>query len=293
MFAVLRKNYRSLLAIIFGSTLIGIAMNWFIRSAGLYVGGVTGISQLLIRAVYAQFGVQWNLGLLVWLINVPLLFVAFKVIGRRFAMTTLFTVTMTTLMFNIIPILEQPISDDLFLNLIFGGALNAAGMGIVLKYGGSTGGFDVLFQYLSMKKSGSFGRYSFYVNCVIIMTAGYLEGWEIAFYTILLIFIQMQVVDHVHAPHHRYTIFIVTNKREEVIETLQKRLERGITVMNGEGAYTQQSRSVLMMVVASYEVYIALQTLHQVDPFAFTNVLQSAQIQGNFERKIVDKVSSS
>lgn len=287
---IIRKNYRSLLAIVVGATLIGVAMNWFIASAGLYVGGVTGISQLIVRTVYGQFGFNINLGLLVWVINIPLLFIAYKVIGKRFALTTLFTVTMTTLMFNIVP--RETISDDLFLNLIFGGALNAAGMGIVLKYGGSTGGFDVLFQYLSMKKSGSFGRYSFYVNCVIIAAAGYLEGWETAFYTILLIFIQMQVVDHVHAPHHRYTIFIVTNKREEVIETLQKRLERGITVMNGEGAYTQQSRSVLMMVVASYEVYIALQTLHQVDPFAFTNVLQSAQIQGNFERKIVDKVGS-
>jgi len=284
------KQLKILLMIVFGSALIGIAMNWFISSAGLYVGGVTGISQLIIRASYENFGIRLNLGLMVWCFNVPLLFIAYRLIGKRFTLTTLFTVTMTTLMFNLVP--RMSISDDLFLNLIFGGALNAAGMGIVLRYGGSTGGFDVLFQYLAMKKSGSFGKYSFYINCVIIAAAGYLEGWETAFYTILLIFIQMQVVDHVHAPHQRYTIFIVTNKREAVAKTLQKRLERGITIINGEGAYTHANRSILMMVVASYEVYIALQTIHDCDPFSFTNVLQSARIQGNFERKIVDKVSS-
>jgi len=285
-----RQEGRRLLTIAFGATLIAIAMNWFIRGAGLYVGGVTGISQLLIRGAAANFGIELNLGLVIWLINVPLMIFAHRVISKRFAYTTLFTVTMTTLMLNLIPSVQ--FSDDLFLNLIFGGALNAAGIGIVLKYGGSSGGFDVVFQYLTMRKSGSFGKYSFYVNFVIIAIAGYLEGWEKAFYTILLIFIQMQVVDHVHSPHQRYTIFIVTNKREHVIETLQRKLQRGITVMNGEGAYTQESRSVLMMVVSSYEVYIALQTLHEADPFAFTNVLQSTQIQGNFERKIVDKVSS-
>ncbi len=74
-----------------------------------------------------------------------------------------------------------------------------------------------------------------------------------------------------------------------MITTLQNRLGRGITIINAEGAYTHQNRSLLMMVVSSYELYIALRLLSEVDPRAFTNVLQSTQIQGNFDRKIVDK----
>ena len=84
-------------------------------------------------------------------------------------------------------------------------------------------------------------------------------------------------------------MFIVTNKQDEVISTLQSRLGRGITIINAEGAYTHQNRSLLMMVVSSYELYIALQLLNEVDPNSFTNVLQSSQVQGNFGRKIVDK----
>ena len=84
-------------------------------------------------------------------------------------------------------------------------------------------------------------------------------------------------------------MFSVTNKQDEVISTLQSRLGRGITIINAEGAYTHQNRSLLMMVVSSYELYIALQLLNEVDPNSFTNVLQSSQVQGNFGRKIVDK----
>lgn len=165
----------------------------------------------------------------------------------------------------------------------------ALGSGTILKYGGSTGGLDILSQYLSMKKQGSFGQYSFYVNCIIITLAGFLQGWEIALYTILLMFVQMQVVDRIHTPHKSYTVFIVTNKQEEVIDSLQSRLGRGITIINAEGAYTHTNRSLLMMVVSSYELYIALRLLNEVDPQSFTNVLQSSQVQGNFGRKIVDK----
>lgn len=99
----------------------------------------------------------------------------------------------------------------------------------------------------------------------------------------------MQIIDRIHTPHQSYTVFIVTNKQEEVISTLQSRLGRGITIINAEGAYTHQNRSLLMMVVSSYELYIALQLLNEVDPNSFTNVLQSSRIQGNFGRKIVDK----
>ena len=165
----------------------------------------------------------------------------------------------------------------------------ALGSGTILKYGGSTGGLDILSQYLSMKKQGSFGQYSFYVNCIIITIAGFLQGWEIALYTILLMFVQMQMVDRIHTPHKSYTVFIVTTKQDEVIQTLQARLGRGITIINAEGAYTHTNRSLLMMVVSSYELYIALQLLNEVDPHSFTNVLQSSQVQGNFGRKIVDK----
>lgn len=282
-----KKEIKSLAVISLGTILFAIGINWFINPSGLYVGGVTGISQLVSRVLYSSLGIKINLGLLIWSINVPLLLVAYKFIGKRFTYHTLYTVTFLTICLNVIP--EKTFSEDILLNIVVGGMIYALGSGTILKYGGSTGGLDILSQYLSMKKQGSFGQYSFYVNCVIIGIAGFLQGWEIALYTILLMFVQMQMVDRIHTPHKSYTVFIVTIKQDDVIKTLQARLGRGITIINAEGAYTHTNRSLLMMVVSSYELYIALQLLNEVDPHSFTNVLQSSQVQGNFGRKIVDK----
>ena len=282
-----KKELKSLAIISVGTILFAIGINWFINPSGLYVGGVTGISQLVSRILYSTLGIKINLGLLIWSINVPLLLLAYKFIGKRFTYHTLYTVTFLTICLNVIP--EKTFSDDFLLNFVVGGMIYALGSGTILKYGGSTGGLDILSQYLSMKKQGSFGQYSFYVNCIIITIAGFLQGWEIALYTILLMFVQMQMVDRIHTPHKSYTVFIVTTKQDEVIQTLQARLGRGITIINAEGAYTHTNRSLLMMVVSSYELYIALQLLNEVDPHSFTNVLQSSQVQGNFGRKIVDK----
>ncbi|WP_317327072.1 YitT family protein [Turicibacter sanguinis] len=282
-----KKELKSLAIISVGTILFAIGINWFINPSGLYVGGVTGISQLVSRILYSTLGIKINLGLLIWSINVPLLLLAYKFIGKRFTYHTLYTVTFLTICLNVIP--EKTFSEDVLLNIVVGGMIYALGSGTILKYGGSTGGLDILSQYLSMKKQGSFGQYSFYVNCIIITIAGFLQGWEIALYTILLMFVQMQMVDRIHTPHKSYTVFIVTTKQDEVIQTLQARLGRGITIINAEGAYTHTNRSLLMMVVSSYELYIALQLLNEVDPHSFTNVLQSSQVQGNFGRKIVDK----
>ncbi len=282
-----KKELKSLSIISLGTLLFAIGMNWFINPSGLYVGGVTGISQIISRLLYTNFGIKINLGMLIWSINIPLLLVSYKILGKRFTYHTLYTVTVLNIFLNIIP--ELSFSKDLLLNIVVGGVIYALGGGTILKYGGSTGGLDILSQYLSMKKQGSFGQYSFYVNCVIIGIAGFFDGWEIALYTILLMFVQMQVIDRIHTPHKSYTVFIVTNKQDDVIQTLQARLGRGITIINAEGAYTHTNRSLLMMVVSSYELYIALQLLHEVDPNSFTNVLQSTQVQGNFGRKIVDK----
>ena len=282
-----KKELKSLAIISVGTILFAIGINWFINPSGLYVGGVTGISQLVSRILYSTLGIKINLGLLIWSINVPLLLLAYKFIGKRFTYHTLYTVTFLTICLNFIP--EKTFSEDVLLNIVVGGMIYALGSGTILKYGGSTGGLDILSQYLSMKKQGSFGQYSFYVNCIIITIAGFLQGWEIALYTILLMFVQMQMVDRIHTPHKSYTVFIVTTKQDEVIQTLQARLGRGITIINAEGAYTHTNRSLLMMVVSSYELYIALQLLNEVDPHSFTNVLQSSQVQGNFGRKIVDK----
>ena len=268
---------------IIGVFLYVLAMNMFISPANLYTGGVTGIAQLIIAFASSAFGIQLSLGGLIFLLNVPLLYLAWRSIGKRFAVLSILTVVLQSIILELVPM--GKFSDDILLNAVFGGVLIGVGVGMILKIGASTGGTDIVFQYLSMKFNGSFGKYSFAINAVIILLAGITQGWETALYTIISIYITSVVVDRIHTIHQNLTLYIVTSKEDEMIDAIQKQLYRGITVLEGRGAYTKNNKSVLMIVLSSYELYEALAVIKMVDEQAFTNVVQSEMVQGYFVKK--------
>ena len=268
---------------IIGIFLYVLAMNMFISPANLYTGGVTGIAQLIIAFASSAFGIQLSLGVLILLFNVPLLYLAWRSIGKRFALLSILTVVLQSVVLELIPM--GKFSEDILLNAVFGGVLIGVGIGMILKIGASTGGTDIVFQYLSMKFNGSFGKYSFAINAIIILIAGLTQGWETALYTIISIYITSVVIDKIHTVHQNLTLYIVTSKEDEMIKTLQQQLYRGITILEGRGAYSKNDKSVLMMVLSSYELYEALAVIKMVDEQAFTNVVQSEMVQGYFVKK--------
>ncbi|MDD6761602.1 MAG: YitT family protein [Turicibacter sp.] len=268
---------------IIGVFLYVLAMNMFISPANLYTGGVTGIAQLIIAFASSAFGTQLSLGGLIFLLNVPLLYLAWRSIGKRFAVLSILTVVLQSIILELVPM--GKFSDDILLNAVFGGVLIGVGVGMILKIGASTGGTDIVSQYISMKFNGSFGKYSFGINAVIILLAGITQGWETALYTIISIYITSVVVDRIHTIHQNLTLYIVTSKEDEMIDAIQKQLYRGITVLEGRGAYTKNNKSVLMIVLSSYELYEALAVIKMVDDHAFTNVVRSEMVQGHFVRK--------
>lgn len=268
---------------IIGVFLYVLAMNMFISPANLYTGGVTGIAQLIIAFASSAFGIQLSLGGLIFLLNVPLLYLAWRSIGKRFAVLSILTVVLQSVILELVPM--GKFSDDILLNAVFGGVLIGVGVGMILKIGASTGGTDIVSQYISMKFNGSFGKYSFGINAVIILLAGITQGWETALYTIISIYITSVVVDRIHTIHQNLTLYIVTSKEDEMIDAIQKQLYRGITVLEGRGAYTKNNKSVLMIVLSSYELYEALAVIKMVDDHAFTNVVRSEMVQGHFVRK--------
>ena len=260
-----------------------LAMNMFISPANLYTGGVTGIAQLIIAFASSAFGIQLSLGVLILLFNVPLLYLAWRSIGKRFALLSILTVVLQSVVLELIPM--GKFSEDILLNAVFGGVLIGVGIGMILKIGASTGGTDIVFQYLSMKFNGSFGKYSFAINAIIILIAGLTQGWETALYTIISIYITSVVIDKIHTVHQNLTLYIVTSKEDEMIKSLQQQLYRGITILEGRGAYSKNDKSVLMMVLSSYELYEALAVIKMVDEQAFTNVVRSEMVQGYFLKK--------
>ncbi|MDB8567963.1 DUF2179 domain-containing protein [Turicibacter sanguinis] len=280
---VLSVKIKNLSIMLIGNLLMVLAINMFITPANLYTGGLTGIAQLIIEFLSAGLGIELSLGTLVFVFNIPILYLAWRSIGKRFAVLSMVAVVIQSVMLEMVPIGQ--FSEDILLNAVFGGVLVGAGIGMILKIGGSTGGMDIIFQYISMKYDGSFGKYSFSINAIIILIAGLTQSWETALYTIICIYITSVVVDRIHTIHQNLTLYIVTTKEEEMIETILKHLYRGITVLEGRGAYTKNNKSVLMVVLSSYELYEVLAIIKSVDEHSFTNVVRSEMIQGNFVKK--------
>ena len=269
--------------LLLGSLLFTIAINIFIGPGDLYVGGLTGVLQLLIMFFYDLFQVELSLGMLVLICNLPILWLAWKSVGKRFAILTIISVVMQSILFETVPIYS--FTDDIMINSIFGGVLVGLGSGMILKIGASAGGMDVVSQVMAYKFDGSVGKYSFIINAFVIFVAGYYQSWEIAMHTIISIYITSIVVDKVHTIHENLTLYIVTQKEDEIKQSIWAKLYRGITVLEASGAYTKQRRSVLMMVLSSYELYDALEVIKTCDAQAFVNVVRSEAVVGNFVKK--------
>ncbi|MGZ4160907.1 MAG: YitT family protein, partial [Neobacillus sp.] len=182
----------------------------------------------------------------------------------------------------LIPIKE--ISHDILLNAVFGGVIQAAGVGITLKWGASTGGLDIIAMVLSRMKDKPVGTYLFLLNGIIIATAGFLYGWEKALYTLVTLYTSTRVIDAIHTRHAKLTALIITKKADELKKAIHAKLVRGITMIPAKGAFSNETREMMMIVITRYELFDLERIIKEVDPNAFTNIIQTTGVYGFFRR---------
>lgn len=287
-----RKKTINIFITLFGALLYTIGIKWFIIPAQLKTGGFTGIAQLLLGFFKHNLNINIsnNIGVsILWFIlNIPVFFLGFKHVGRRFTVLSFISVIFGTIALAVLPMGPVDISNDHMLSAITGGVITGIGIGFTLKVGASTGGMDIISQYLSLKREGSFGKYSFILNVFIVAIVGFTDSWELALYTIITLFIVILVVDKIHTRHNKLTLMIVTSSKDELVDALHKRVYRGITVLPAMGAYSKQDKSILLMVVSSYELYNVIATIREIDGSAFTDVIRSQGVFGNFAKQKLD-----
>lgn len=265
--------------IIVGAILNAVAMNFFLIPANVYASGVIGVAQLL----SSIFNEAISTGILLFLLNVPIIILGFMKIGKSFTLYSFANVFLTTFFMEWLPILE--LSDDLLLNAVFGGVISALGIGLTLNWGASTGGMDIIAMVLSKMKDKPVGKYLFLLNGFIIVTAGLLYGWEKALYTLVTLYVTTRVIDTIHTRHEKLTAMIITKKAEEMKKAIHGKLVRGITSLPARGGYTNDHKEVLMIVISRYELFALERIIKEVDPNAFTNIVETAGIVGFFRRE--------
>lgn len=262
--------------VIIGAFLNAVAMNFFLIPADVYASGFAGVAQLIAKATPLSTGV------LLFLLNVPVAILGWMKVGKSFTFFSFLSVLFMSLFLEIIPVTSY--SDDILLNAVFGGVIAAIGVGITLKIGASTGGMDIVAMILSRIQDKPVGTYFFLLNGIIIVTAGWLHGWEKALYTLVNLYAATRVIDTIHTRHQKLTVMIVTKKTEELKFAIQQKLVRGITILPAKGAFSNEDKSMLMIVITRYELFDLQRVIQQNDPQAFTNVVQTAAVQGLFRK---------
>lgn len=269
------KLYR-LGSIFIASIIMGVAFNMFLLPHEILSGGVTGIAMI--------FGLMTPVNSGIWLIllNLPILVIGWMKLGKTFIANSIFSVAVTSISMLYIPIVE--VTADALLSSVFGGVIIGGAVGIIIRCYGSTGGFDVIGLLLTMRRDIPLGFMVFSLNSGVVFISGFIFSWELAMYTMASIYITGIVVDRIHTRHIKLSLMVVTAKGDEVKQKLLTNLYRGITVVDGEGAYTGSKVKVLTSVITRYELAFVRPLIKEIDPNAFVSITETMEVVGNFRR---------
>ncbi|MGK7379246.1 YitT family protein [Planococcus sp. 1R117A] len=266
----------SALVIFVGSVLLGFAFNMLLLPHEILSGGITGIAMI--------FSLMTPINAGVWLLvlNIPILVIGWMKLGKMFIFNSIYSVVVTSVSMLYIPVIK--VTEDPLLSSVFGGVLVGVGVGFIIRSYGSTGGFDVVGLLLTMKRDIPLGFLVFVLNSLVVFVSGFIFTWELAMYTMASIYITGLVVDRIHTRHIKLGLMVVTSKGDAVKKQLLENLYRGITVTDGEGAYSGNKVKVLYSVISRYELAYVRPLIKAVDPNAFVSISETMEVMGNFRK---------
>lgn len=264
------------LIVVVGSLIVAFAFNFFLVPYGILSSGISGLA-ILIGLI-----TPFDIGLMNLLLNLPLIILGYFKLGKLITVNTLICVVSLSIFLYLLPAI--PVTDNILLSTIFGGVIGGFGVGLILKYSGTSGGLDIIAIILSRTSNVSIGLLLTSMNGIIVLISGAAFNWNIALYTLLSIYLTGKVIDKIHTNHIKLTMQIVTSKGELIREDLLKRIYRGITITEGYGGYTREKKDILMMVVTRYEVLQIKQVVRNYDETAFINIFETVEVDGAFAR---------
>lgn len=269
---------KNIFFILLGSAIFAFGLVHFNMQNNLAEGGLTGITLLL----YSLYGIDPSYSNL--LLNIPLFFIGWKLLGRTpFLYTLIGTVSLSVFLWIFQKIQYPiPLHDDLFLVALFAGAFIGVGLGIIFRYGGTTGGVDIIARLVHKYFHISMGKTMFAFDAIVITASllTYIDYRE-AMYTLVAVFVGARVIDFMQeGAYSARGAMIISNHHNEIAEKILKEMERGVTVLQGHGSFTKEKRPVLYCVVAKNELVRLKNIIASVDPHAFVSVTTVHDVLG-------------
>lgn len=267
-----------------GSFLVAVGVAYFVNPAKIASGGVSGIATMF----YHTFG--WNPGYVIFALSVPLFLIGMKVFGKVYGFKSLLGTVLLSAFTSILVDISggdgfldysEPLS--VWLSALFGGVTMGAGIGFVMKGGANTGGTDIIAQIVNKYTPLSLGTCLTLVDAIIIAASVFVFGIESALFAVTTVYITGITIDKVALPlgaNTAKTVFIISEKHEEIAAVILKELNHGATLISATGMYTGHDRPMIMSVVSNQEVATLTAIVKDIDEKAFMIVQNANQVLG-------------
>ncbi|MCC7161468.1 MAG: YitT family protein [Anaerolineae bacterium] len=272
-----RRTLATYAVLTLGGIILASNVALFLAPSNIAPGGVSGAAIILTNFIDVPVGI------LMLILNIPLLALGFRNLGRfHFLTKTLYVVLIYNLGADVVARFLPPgLSQNILLNAIFAGVVGGIGTGLVYRAGGTTASTGVISRILQLRTGIPIAQVYFITDGVIILAAGLVFGWEASLYALVTLFIWGMATDYVlEGPSVVRTAFIVTDNKEEVSRALLDQLQIGVTAWRGEGMFTEQEHNVLFCTVSRPFVDTLRDVVTQVDPQAFVVITHGHQATG-------------
>ena len=263
--------------ILLGSAVFAVGIQWFYHPATLLSGGVTGIAMII------NYISGLPTGAMMFALNLPLFLIAFKNYGWRFVAGSLLGTFACSLFIDLLSLVRVDITTEPFLAAVFGGIITGLGLGIVYATGATTGGTDIVAKLIREKYPYvNFGTMILFLDAAIIAVYALIfRKYENAMYTVIAVYIAARVIDLVlYGSSQSKLCHIISEYSDDIKLAIVEKLNRGVTVLSGKGAYSGQDKQVLLCVVKRQQIVEIKKIVKNIDKSAFVIVTDTRDVFG-------------
>lgn len=268
------KTILEFLGIGIGTCIAAFALEEFLISNSILDGGINGVSIIINKII------DIRLGILIFVLNIPFLYIGYKNLGKRFLIKSFFSMLLFSLFIEMFEGSVE-VTDDILLAMVYGGVLLGLGVGLIIKFGGCVDGTESVAIVISKNTSLSVGQVVLVFNLVIFSIAGFIFGVDRALYSLLTYFITYKVIDLVNEGLEKVkSVMIIAENGESIASEIYKRLGRTSTLIDANGLVTG-SKSVLYVVVTRLEISEIKRIVEDEDQSAFVTISDVGEVVGN------------
>ncbi len=271
-------KFKNIFFIIIGAAIFSFGLVHFNIQNELAEGGFTGITLILL------FAFNWDPAIMNLVLNIPMFIIGWKLLGKRVFIYTVIGTVAVSVFIKVFMIYQIDIhlKDDLFLVALFAGVFIGIGLGIIFRYGGTTGGVDIIARLAHKYMGWSMGKTMFMFDALVILVswAVYLDHRSMM-YTLVALFVGARVIDFVQeGAYAARGAFIISDSQDKIAAKIAAEMERGVTVFRGYGHYTKADREILYCVVGRNEVMRLKNIITSIDPHAFVSLIDAHDVLG-------------